>query len=137
MLFTASTECYARKISQWLDPSGTVIKMVCSRQYCIKEGQEGFRKDLRVLSRGMSQVLIVDNFASCYSLQPHNGIPIVPFTGDKNDIELLLLLEYLEYLKASKDPIGTNSEYFAVDKMLKTEDLSEAVKIIMGIDINE
>lgn len=85
----------------------------------------------------MSQVLIVDNFASCYSLQPHNGIPIVPFTGDKNDIELLLLLEYLEYLKASKDPIGTNSEYFAVDKMLKTEDLSEAVKIIMGIDINE
>ncbi len=38
-----------------------------------------------------------------FSVNLHNGVPIIPFFDNKDDIELLLLKEYLDYIKDYKD----------------------------------
>lgn len=48
----------------------------------------GIIKDLRVLGRDLSQVVIVDNTPFCYGLQPLNAIPILPYYGDNSDNSL-------------------------------------------------
>ncbi len=60
-----------------------------------------FIKDLRII-RGLNlkRTLIVDNLAHSYGLQIDNGIPILEWHKDKNDVELINLLGYL--IKASK-----------------------------------
>ena len=47
-----------------------------------------FVKDLRVLNRELSKLILVDNAAYSYGYQLSNGIPIIPFFDDKQDIEL-------------------------------------------------
>jgi len=42
-------------------------------------------KDLRVIDRDLSQILLVDNAAYSYSPQIDNGIPILPYYQGKKD----------------------------------------------------
>jgi CTD small phosphatase-like protein 2 len=51
-------------------------------------------KDLRILNRSLSEVVLVDNAAYSYSFQLENGIPILPFYEGK-DSELAALEGYL------------------------------------------
>jgi len=56
-------------------------------------------KDLRVIqNRRMEDMVIVDNSACAFGLNVRNGIPIIPFYDNVNDIELLDLMEYLKEL---------------------------------------
>lgn len=38
-----------------------------------------FVKDLRVINRNLSDMILIDNAAYSYSFQLDNGIPIIPF----------------------------------------------------------
>jgi len=42
-------------------------------------------KDLRVINREMSQMVLVDNAAYSYAYQLDNAIPIIPYYKGKND----------------------------------------------------
>lgn len=61
-------------------------------------------KDLRIIPRDLKDVVIVDNSVMSFryriemivSNQLDNGIPILNFFDDKNDIELLHLIEFLK-----------------------------------------
>jgi len=44
-------------------------------------------------------MVIVDNCANAFAFQINNGIPIIHFTNQKNDRELLNLIVYLRTLK--------------------------------------
>ena len=46
----------------------------------------------------MEDLLIVDNAVYSFGYQLDNGIPIIPFYDDKEDIELVHLVQYLECL---------------------------------------
>lgn len=48
-------------------------------------------KDLRVINRQMTDVLLVDNAAYSYAYQLDNGIPIIPYYEGKVDFELRAL----------------------------------------------
>lgn len=52
-------------------------------------------KDLRVLNRELSELVLIDNAAYSYAYQLDNGIPIIPYYEGKNDFELKALQVYL------------------------------------------
>ena len=55
------------------------------------ETHNGLRiKDLRIIkNRSLSDIVIVDNLVHSFGLQIDNGIPILDFTNNKDDRELL------------------------------------------------
>ena len=62
-----------------------------------------FLKDLNVLGRDMSQMVLVDNSPHAFGYQIDNGIPIESWFDDPNDTELLKLARFLDTLHGSAD----------------------------------
>jgi CTD small phosphatase-like protein 2 len=61
-----------------------------------------FIKDLRIIkNRPLKDIIMVDNLVHSFGLQIDNGIPILDFTNNTNDHELLnlesILMELKEY----------------------------------------
>jgi CTD small phosphatase-like protein 2 len=62
-----------------------------------------FLKDLTVLGRDMSQMVLVDNSPHAFGYQIDNGIPIESWFDDPKDTELLKLDRFLNTLHGCKD----------------------------------
>ena len=52
-------------------------------------------KDLSKLGRPLNKIIIIDNIEKNYQLQPNNGLNIINFEGEENDLELDFLLKDL------------------------------------------
>ena len=62
-----------------------------------------FIKDLRIFAnRDLKNLVIIDNLAVSFGFQLTNGIPILEWTGDQKDEELLYLSHFL-YEASSKE----------------------------------
>ena len=89
IVFTASHECYAKAVLDYLDPEGKHIHHRLYRNHCVGTEQGLHIKDLRILGdRSLENVVIVDNASYSFGNQLANGIPIIPFYRNKNDEEL-------------------------------------------------
>lgn len=111
-LFTASTRKYAESIVQRLDPDGSALLDIISREFCIQHGLN-FVKDLRVVTQvapSLANVLLIDNKLAAFAFQPFNGLPILPFKGDPNDQELKDLTQVLQELA---NPTASITEWIA------------------------
>ena len=53
-------------------------------------------KDLNLLGRDLSKIIIIDNIKENFKLQPNNGIHTKTWTSDVNDSELKDLLKILK-----------------------------------------
>jgi len=96
VLFTASTEDYARAIMDEIDPERKFINFLLDRKYCLPTKKGYFVKDLRVIAnRNLENLVLVDNLVQSFGMQIHNGIPILEWSGDKEDTELKYLESYL------------------------------------------
>lgn len=93
VIYTASMSKYASPLLDKLDPSG-ICHFRLYRAACTKLAA-GYVKDLSRLGRDLKNVIIIDNSAVCYSLQPDNAIPIQTWRDDVNDRELLDLIPIL------------------------------------------
>lgn len=89
-VFTASQQDYAEKVLSLLELNVPLY----SRDYCTNVGQ-GYEKDLRVLRRPLSHVLLLDDNALCYRRYPDNGLAITCWSGDLEDKELLRVMTVL------------------------------------------
>ena len=77
-------------------------------------------KDLRVLKGiDLSQVLIIDNCVLCFIFHIDNGIPILPFYENKNNIELRFLVEYLGSLSGANDIRAENKKLIPLEQLLQ------------------
>ena len=94
-MFTASHSCYANVVLDHLDPTKELISHRLYREHCHVTSDGVYVKDLRVLPRPMSQLLLVDNAAYSYAYQLDNAIPIIPYYKGKNDFELKALCNYI------------------------------------------
>ncbi len=103
-IFTASTIEYAETIVNYLNSKKHTIQGILSRTNCL-ETLNGLKiKDLRIIkNRSLSDIVIVDNLVHSFGLQIDNGIPILDFTDNKEDKELVGLEKLLLELKDAVD----------------------------------
>ncbi|OHT01660.1 NLI interacting factor-like phosphatase family protein [Tritrichomonas foetus] len=82
-IFTASMAEYSipvvSAIFPWFDRSH-----ILSRNHC-RVYRSVFVKDITIFQKCLSRVIIVDNSAESFCLQPQNGILISTWIGDEND----------------------------------------------------
>jgi Dullard-like phosphatase family protein len=99
-IFSASSQKYASYIIDIIDKNRIISKKFF-REDCIHlDNSETFSyiKDLEKINKNYNDIIIIDDNFSSFILQEENGIPIKPFRGDKNDIELLKLIPILKNL---------------------------------------
>jgi CTD small phosphatase-like protein 2 len=77
-----------------------------------------FIKDLRIINRPLSDLILVDNAAYSYFFQLENGIPIVPYYHGSNDFELRELEKYLMQMVMEKDVRRLNRETFKLHRYI-------------------
>jgi RNA polymerase II subunit A small phosphatase-like protein len=89
VLFTAASAAYAQPLARLLDPQRGVFKACLYKDATVRHaGREGV-KDLSTLNRDLSRVVLIDNCPFSFLLQPTNGIPCKPYSGQPGDTHLL------------------------------------------------
>ena len=84
-----------------MDPKGCIAYRLF-RNHCVNSDGV-FIKDLGLLGRDLSSVVMIDNAAISFKRQPKNGIECIPFIDNFEDNELKEMTPFLEYL--SKKPV--------------------------------
>jgi CTD small phosphatase-like protein 2 len=112
IVFTASHSCYANVVLDYLDPNNEYIQHRLFRDHCYQTPEGMYCKDLRVMDRDLSKMVLVDNAAYSYAAQPDNGIPILPYYHGKTDFELKALERYLMNMVTSQDVRQHNRQTF-------------------------
>ena len=93
VIFTAGVKFYADIVIQGLDSKDKIDYRLYRQHTDLVDGINV--KDLSKLGRDLSKVVIIDNIKENFQRQPDNGLHILDFEGDENDIELNYLLEDL------------------------------------------
>jgi|UniRef100_K3WRS1 CTD small phosphatase-like protein 2 len=101
-VFTAGLEAYGKPILDELDPKGTLFTGRFFRESC-QQRKGMFLKDLRVVRKDLSKVILVDNNPVSFLMQPSNGIPVPSFYDDANDRTLESLTKVLTSLRELDD----------------------------------
>jgi CTD small phosphatase-like protein 2 len=101
-VFTAGLEAYGKPILDELDPKGTLFAGRFFRESC-QQRKGMFLKDLRVVRKDLSKVILVDNNPVSFLLQPSNGIPVPSFYDDASDRTLDSLTKVLTSLRDLDD----------------------------------
>ena len=95
ILFTASTEYFAKPIINAIEENKKYFDFIFYRECCIIIGND-FVKDLTRIGRPLDSTIIVDNMQQNFRLQKENGIHIKSFFAqDPNDSALYDLLNIL------------------------------------------
>lgn len=103
VLYTSAREGYARPLMNALDPKGN-IEFRLYRETTVNRNGGTSVKDLSRLGRNLGRTILVDDNPYSFSLQPTNGVPIMPFDGMKEDSQLLaVLLPLIESLSPLPD----------------------------------
>jgi len=101
VVFTASLQHYADPVIDLIDPE----RLVCRRffrQACV-DRNGNLVKDLSQVRSDLSQVVIVDNSPTAYSLHEDNALPIESWVDDPTDEALLELIPVLSGLVLLND----------------------------------
>ena len=97
VVFTASQAEYALRILRLLKLEVPLF----SRERCVVQGGR-YVKDLRIVEGDLSKVIILDDNADSYRMQPLNGVPIRTWKGE-DDGELLRCIEVLRRVEGCRD----------------------------------
>eukprot|EP01089_Gocevia_fonbrunei_P018052 TRINITY_DN6028_c0_g1_i1.p1 TRINITY_DN6028_c0_g1~~TRINITY_DN6028_c0_g1_i1.p1 ORF type:complete len:351 (+),score=32.73 TRINITY_DN6028_c0_g1_i1:78-1130(+) len=102
VIFTASQQIYAETLLDKLDLDNDLIQYRLYRDSCICiDGN--YLKDLNVLGRDLSKVVIIDNSPQAFGYQLENGIPVETWFDNEKDTELRDLVPLLLRLKKAED----------------------------------
>lgn len=128
ILFSEGSREIHHKIMSKIDPENELFSFKLYKEQCYQTEKGVFVKDLRVLNRPFCNTVLVDNSTSAFGFQLNNGVPIIPFTGDASDTELLLLAEYLENLLDVPDVCAVNRAHFRFQDYVGCESMEAVYK---------
>lgn len=127
IVFTASHNCYANRVLDFLDPKEELIHHRLFREHCYVTEDGIHIKDLRVIAnRNIKDLVIVDNACYSFGFQLENGVPIIPYYDNKNDDELKKLCSYLKKL-AIDDIQETNNKTFRLKLFQESDSQQEVI----------
>jgi cation transport regulator ChaB len=102
IIYTASDQSYADSVMSYIDPTQSYFKFKMYRHNCVKMTTDNgtiYVKDLRIIRNvPLSNMVIIDNSVLSFAFHLENGIPIIPYYSNKDDVELTLLKNYLTKL---------------------------------------
>ena len=137
VVFTASHSWYADAVLDFIDPHRELIQFRMYRDQWVETPQGIYIKDLRMIAnRHLRDILIVDNASYSFGYQLDNGIPIIPFYNDKNDKELLHLVQYLKCVIDSEDVREQNRKAFQLSE-LSEQEITEYLNLYTTPDNDE
>ena len=88
VIFTASLSKYANPLMDLLDPE-TLCTARLFREHCrFIEDEKCYTKDMTLIGRKMEDIILIDNNAVSYKLQPENALPIISWYEDLSDTQL-------------------------------------------------
>jgi len=102
VVFTAALPVYAKPVIETIDKSGAVHHSLYRDGTVTYKGQQ-FVKDLSILGRDLSRVVLIDNNPLAMLASPDNAMPIMSWYDDPNDKELEKALAILLQMKDLKD----------------------------------
>ena len=122
VVYTSSNKIYADKIVELIDPKKTLFKAVFASEYCFKVSSleestiqaPKIFKDLRIFNdlTDSNKILMVDDRPEHFISRPENGVPILPYQGGLEDMELAKLCNYLSKLAAEPGLASSNESHF-------------------------
>ena len=119
---------FACKIMDLIDPHQNIFNGVLSRKHCLKTHNGLFIKDLRIIiNKNQNNILIIDKNVHSFAFQIDNGIPLLPWDNDPNDLELNYLTKYLLNIGPQKNLKTINRNFFRLYEMLNI-DIKELIR---------
>ena len=110
---------YCNAIINIIDPDKNIFKDILFRNDCININNQIFIKDISIFDK-IENVIIVDNSLYSFMNQISNGILINSFYGDKSDMELLNVMNYLiGFLSTAEDVRKINEHFFNFKSIMK------------------
>lgn len=100
IIFTAALQDYADFILDIIDPK-KVISYRLYREHTVSH-ENSYVKDISKIGRHLSKIIIVDNMAENFKLQPENGIYIQSWYGEAEDRALYDLSPLLKEIVQKK-----------------------------------
>lgn len=123
IIYTASDQSYADSVIGYIDPMRSYFKYRLYRHNCVKlitENGPIYVKDLRIIRNvPLDQMIIIDNSVLSFAFHLNNGIPILPFYSNKDDIEMNFLKNYLTKLAKYDNIIDQNGLTFNLKAVLE------------------
>lgn len=98
-MFTTANEAYAKEVTAKM----AGIDYLLYRQHAVRL-KNGMVKDLSRLGRNLNKTVIVDDQSSNYRSNRDNGIKILSWKGDKMDMQLDRIKEFLLHLAQMECP---------------------------------
>ena len=129
VIFSTAHQTYVDRIMDKIDPERKVFKHRLYQEHCNKidnkeEDVQALVKDLDLLGRDQSRVVLVDNKAFSFWCNPDNGIVVKEFRGsDVEELELDSLLSLLTEIKGKKDVRKTLEKKFLIRDALRDSNL--------------
>ncbi|CAI2382939.1 unnamed protein product [Moneuplotes crassus] len=138
IVFTASTQDYADPILDYLDKDKLdkgqgLIKKRYYRRHCYKTKENCTMKDLRIFEKmgyDMKDVILVDNATHCFGFQVTNGIPMVPFFKNTEDLEMIHILHFLKEIAEVHDVRPIFEKTFMLPKLRRNSMLERIEGVI-------
>jgi len=101
-IFTASIKEYANPLLNELDKNNVITKRLY-RENCTLTKEGKYVKNLNNFKYNLKDIILLDNNPISYSFNKNNGIPIKTWHNDKNDKELLKMINFLKFLSTVND----------------------------------
>jgi len=117
VLFTASQREYADELLKIVDPERRLLRYRLYRDSCVFVNGV-YVKDLGILGRDLSQVIMIDNSLCAFAYHLDNGILVRSWFEDWEDTVLLQLLAYLKrFIIGAQDVRAVLRRHFELFKL--------------------